>query len=108
MLDIAPQRASGKGLFCGGLVVHLKAGGSIVGNDSAGSLIPDSAYIARFEVPADLSWVLIVEKEVGAHERFAPEALTLVIGGVQDSLRTRPGRKVARAGTRHPHYGASV
>jgi hypothetical protein len=58
------QRASGKGLFCGGLVIHLKQGGSVVGNDATGSLIPDSADILRFEAPADLAWVLIVEKEV--------------------------------------------
>jgi meiotic recombination protein SPO11 len=59
------QRASGKGLLSGScLTLHLRGGGSLIGNDSNGLLIPDMTDVAQFEIKNQLKWVLVVEKEV--------------------------------------------
>ncbi|TFK54363.1 DNA topoisomerase IV, alpha subunit [Heliocybe sulcata] len=57
-------RAASKGLFAGeDLIIHLKDGGEIPGNNSEGMLVPAGEEVARFEVKGKIAWVLIVEKE---------------------------------------------
>lgn len=68
---LSPQRASPKGLVCGsGLVICLANGEKIEVNDTEGSLIPAGEDIESFEV-GEVSWVLIVEKEVSAFPVYA-------------------------------------
>ena len=80
--SIETQRASSKGLVCGGgLAIHLTEGEIVYANDSEvpslslyfncaanckrqGALIPVGEDISKFEVDDDIAWVLIVEKEV--------------------------------------------
>ncbi|KAF7983768.1 hypothetical protein HWV62_18968 [Athelia sp. TMB] len=58
------QRASSKGLVCGGgLVMRLKCGDVTYANESGGALIPVGEDIAELQVDEDLAWVLVVEKE---------------------------------------------
>ncbi|KIO23022.1 hypothetical protein M407DRAFT_215523, partial [Tulasnella calospora MUT 4182] len=57
-------RASSKGLFAGsGLSIHLRHGGTAMGNDYDSTLIPCDAEISTLEISQDIAFVLIVEKE---------------------------------------------
>jgi meiotic recombination protein SPO11 len=74
------QRASSKGLIAGsGISVHLNTGETVEGKDSEvvqpvscvshltnfkGTLIPAGEDIESFNISMDVTWVLIVEKEV--------------------------------------------
>jgi len=51
--------------MCGsGLSIKLLSGETIQCNDSEGALIPAGEDIATFAIDEDVSWVLVVEKEV--------------------------------------------
>ncbi|TDL22668.1 topoisomerase acting in meiosis [Rickenella mellea] len=57
-------RASSKGLFCGaGLVLHMRGGGRVVGDDTKGTLVPVGEDIFRVELDENIAWILVVEKD---------------------------------------------
>ncbi|KAG8989176.1 endodeoxyribonuclease [Tulasnella sp. JGI-2019a] len=79
-------RASSKGLFAGSsLTIGLCRGGEINGLDFEGTLIPCDAEIAALSLAEDISWVLVVEKEVSilrSHNPFTSFPYYACGGGV--------------------------
>ncbi|KAG8990999.1 endodeoxyribonuclease [Tulasnella sp. 427] len=58
------SRASSKGLFAGsGLIICLRSGGTVTGNDYDSTLIPCNAEIETLVIRQDIAFVLVVEKE---------------------------------------------
>ncbi|KAK4056765.1 endodeoxyribonuclease [Microbotryomycetes sp. JL221] len=54
--------AASKGLFSGGLKLHMQDG-SIIQSSKQGTLIPPSQLIESIEVDDKVEWILVVEKE---------------------------------------------